>query len=145
MTQREKDLLLQDLCSRLPYGVKCEDKYGNVLELNGINNPNIVTFKCSDKTFWSTNLDECKPYLFPLSSMTKKQKNSFPFSYSFLEALINGGICLDEIECITLNDMVDVIQGCYENHLDIHGLIPKGLAIDATGLNIYGNKCYSNE
>jgi hypothetical protein len=77
--------------------------------------------------------------------MTKKQKNSFPFSYSFLEALINGGICLDEIECITLNDMVDVIQGCYENHLDIHGLIPKGLAIDATGLNIYGNKCYSNE
>ena len=71
MTQEQKDLLLKDLCGRLPYGVICEDIYGNVLELNGIDKPNIITLKCSDKTFWATDLDKCKPYLFPLSSMTE--------------------------------------------------------------------------
>ena len=73
MTQEEKDLLLKDLCARLPYGIICEDGYGNVLELNGIDKPNTATFKCSDKTFWTTDLDKCKPYLFPLSSMTEEQ------------------------------------------------------------------------
>jgi hypothetical protein len=33
--------------------------------------------------------------------------------------------------------MIDAIQWCYKNHFDIYGLIPKGLAIDATGKNIY--------
>jgi hypothetical protein len=29
------------------------------------------------------------------------------------------------------------MEWCYKNHLDVNGLIPKGLAIDATGLNVY--------
>lgn len=74
MTQEERDLLFKELYMRLPYGIICEDVYGNVLELNNIYKPNTVTFKCSDKTFWTTDLDKCKPYLFPLSSMTDEQK-----------------------------------------------------------------------
>ena len=79
MIQEEKQLLLVDLCGRLPYGVICEDEYGNVLELNSIDKPNTVTFKCSDNTFWTTDLDKCKPYLFPKSSMTVEQRDSYRF------------------------------------------------------------------
>jgi hypothetical protein len=137
MTQEEKNILIKDLSARLPYGVMLETDNVFPQKLEGITfDKDTFLISVSDGAFtldWMT----FRPYLYPLSSMTKKQKNSFPFSYSFLEALINGGICLYEIECITLNDMNDVIQGCYENHFDIHGLIPKGLAIDATGLDIY--------
>lgn len=139
MTQEQKELLLKDLCARLPYGVKIAmpglwDSKITIEPLNEI-------FKGDDDLFRVNGNGHCieyiKPYLFPLSSITVEQKNSFPFSYSFLEALIDDGVYFDEDECITLNDMIVVIQWCYKNHFDIHGLIPKGLAIDATGKNIY--------
>lgn len=137
MTQEQKDLLLRDLCSRLPYGVKINynDK---VYNFSGIHSSNMCVLSDNeDNAFTIPGIKYIKPYLFPLSSMTEEQKNSFPFSYSFLEALIDGGVYFDEDECITLNDMILVIQWCYKNHFDIHGLIPMGLAIDATGKNIY--------
>ena len=120
MTQEEKDLLLRDLCGRLPYGVICEDEYGNTLELNSIDKPNMVTFKCSDKTFWSTDLDKCKPYLFPLSSMTAEQKTS----HNFLKHSAHA-------------NPIKLIDWYNKNHFDYRGIIPMGLAIDATDKNIY--------
>lgn len=137
MTTEQKDLLLKDICSRLPYGVKVqsysyEDDIETVETLYNIDSDGYMsTLECD------TLKNITKPYLFPLSSMTDEQKNSFPFSYSFLEALIDDGVYFDEDECITLNDMIDVIQWCYKNHFDIYGLIPLRLAIDATGKNIY--------
>ena len=136
MTQENKELLLKDLCARLPYGVICEDRYGNVLELIGIDNPNTATFKCSDKTFWGTDLDKCKLYLFPLSSMTEKQKEEYEdalVSHDY----VNGGWTMAK----TFDDEYVVpywfVDFCNKNHLDYRGLIPMGLAIDATGKNIY--------
>ena len=124
MTEEYKQLLLKDLSLRLPYGVICEDEYGNVLELNGIDKPNFVTFKCSDNTFWTTDLDKCKPYLFPFTSMTEEQEMEYG---SLLESDING-ICYDTVESIDY---------LIAHHFDYRGLIPMGLANDATGLNIY--------
>ena len=126
MTQEEKDLLLKDLCARLPYGIICEDGYGNVLELNGIDKPNTATFKCSDKTFWTTDLDKCKPYLFPLSSMTEEQTEE-------LIKLINT----DQNDNNEFMRSLCRIEFYHKNHFDYRGLIEKGLAVDATGLNIY--------
>lgn len=123
MKKEEKDLLLKDLCGRLPYGIICEDGYGNVLELNGIDKPNSITFKCSDKTFWTTDLDKCKPYLFPLSSMTEEQKAE-------LAMLVVG------VEDLFKSFLIEV-EFYHKHHIDYGGLIEKGLAIDATGLNIY--------
>ena len=124
MTKEEKELLLKDLCSRLPYGVICEDGYGNDLELNGIDKPNTITFKCATKSFWITDdLDKCKPYLFPMSSMSAEQK--------------------EEYDQITIRDGVLTVwtTSTYDwlnkNHFDYRDLIKKGLAIDATNLNIY--------
>ena len=137
MTQKQKDILLKDLCARLPYGVKVQsydldDDMETIETLREIDSDGYVsTIECD------TLKHTLKPYLFPMSSMTEEQQNSFPFSYSFLEALIDGSVYFDEDECITLNDMIDIIQWCYKNHFDIYGLIPMGLAIDATGLNIY--------
>ncbi len=122
MTQKDKDLLLKDLCARVPYGVICEDEYGNILELNGINNPNTATFKCSDKTFWTTDLDKCRPYLFPLSSMTEEQEKEYLNTCN--------GYC-------TYYWTEETFDWLNENHFDYHGLIPINLANDATGLNIY--------
>ena len=128
MTQEDKDLLLKDLCARLPYGVICEDGYGNIAELIGIDKPNIATFKCATKSFWTTNLDECKPYLFPLSSMNEEQK------------IIYGDLCYAVINSLAwethkvLNELVDWLD---KNCFDHRGLIGKGLAINATNLNIY--------
>lgn len=71
MTQEEKDLLLKDLCARLSYGVKAEIlnredtrrqvvvSYGNICYVPEIGNG-----------WWK----ECKPYLFPLSSMTDRNR-----------------------------------------------------------------------
>ena len=133
INDQERDLLLKDLCARLPYGVICEDEYGNVLELNGIDKPNFVTFKCSDNTFWTTDLDKCKPYLFPLSSMTEEQRKELwelHFDY------ISDEIFIDT-EFVYHEDYVHLIDWLNKNHFDWRGLIPMGLANDATGLNIY--------
>lgn len=128
MTQEKKDLLLKDLSARLPYGVICEDEYGNIFELNGIDKPNTVTFKCSDKTFWTTDLDGCKPYLFPMSSMTEWQDRE-------LEILMKNSI--ESCGMLYPYDCLEMERFFNENHIDWRGLIPMGLAIDATNLNIY--------
>lgn len=63
----------------------------------------------------------CRPYLFPLSSMTEEQRNEYH------ELLYNPNHGLD----------IDYFDWCHKNHFDCRGLIKKGLAIDATELNIY--------
>ena len=125
MKQEDKDLLLQDLCGRLPYGVKCSHPYGIgklesiAKEEHGID----VTFKTPDDNYYS--IDDCKPYLFPLSSMTEEQMDE----YDNLKQDIWDK--LKDWKCAKLLDWLN------KNHFDYRGLIEKGLAIDATGLNIY--------
>lgn len=135
MTQEDKELLLRDLCARLPYGIICDDGYGNVLELNGIDNPNTAIFKCSDKTFGTTDLDKCKPYLFPLSSMTEKQYNEF-FTYYHNIEMAEVEASGDYLKAAYIGDDAKY-SWLNKNHFDYRGLIEKGLAIDATNLNIY--------
>ena len=87
MTQEEKELLLKDLCARLPYKVKCRiTKKGVVRELkpmdNGINIPVNqvcdITLKKTLNTDIINDFDNdnivLKPYLRPMSSMTEEEK-----------------------------------------------------------------------
>lgn len=142
MKQKEKDLLLQDLCSRLPYGVIAETPMGkgHVCDINltifgtniGVNiNPTIRD------TF---DIEDIRLYLFPLSSMTEEQKKEYRDIIS--PALIASIEECDEDEnnfpsLITIAPDVVSINWCNKNHFDYNGLIEKGLALDATGLNIY--------
>lgn len=137
MKEEDKKLLLKDLSARLLYGIICDDGYGNVLELNGIDKPNTATFKCSDKTFWTTDLDKCKPYLFPLSSMTKEQEDEWDDLY--IKPLCERLNPHTRKEDLMLRAKAGYAATFWlmENHFDYLGLIPMGLANDATGLNIY--------
>lgn len=118
MKQEDKELLLKDLCSRLPYGVKCiATSNGYISYISSIESQyNVVTFDNGRQE----ELCDIKPYLFPLSSMTEEQMNS-------LTKFVANGIRGKNI----LYDWYN------KNHFDYRGLIPKGLANDATGLNIY--------
>lgn len=129
MIQEEKDLLVKDLCGRLPYGVKIRVEYPFLEEkdwepetLYGLD---LQRF-CIAGT--SVRLEEFKPYLFPLSSMTEGQKDI----YCYLQDMV-----IYNSKGFVTDDVMRYIRWCYEKHLDINDLISKGLALDATGLNIY--------
>ena len=89
MTQEQKELLLKDLCARLPYGVKVKFQVNEVSaieekfiynidgEYSYITNGKSYLTLDIIKALFNNHLDEVKPYLFPLSSMTEKQKEEF--------------------------------------------------------------------
>lgn len=68
MTQEQKDLLLKDLCARLPYGVKVE--YENeTFDVEHVC-PMYEEVKLDIPETWTIDVSEVKPYLFPMSNMT---------------------------------------------------------------------------
>ena len=121
---KDKQLLLQDLCGRLPYGVKVS-YYGSSEEcecvdvVEGIySNGEVVVGQ------YGLPIESVKPYLCPLLSMTKEQRKEW-----------HNTMFQDEFGLLTpLPESFDWLN---KNHFDYRGLIPMGLANDATGLNIY--------
>ena len=138
MKQKDKDLILKDLCGRLPYGVKFECNK-NVYTATGLDL--IVTdegdweYAVTAKGIAPIEIDFIKPYLFPLSSMTEEQKREYNrWKYMIPVCHYEYGDVVEEIE---LYDSPESFEYLIENHFDYRGLIPMGLAIDATGLNVY--------
>ena len=140
MTQKNKKLLLlKDICARLPYGLIVETPKGkgHVCDINltifgyefGVNiNPTVRD---------NFSINDVKPYLFPLSSMTEEQKKYINDRWNINE---NFDFEIDPNwgkYFVDLDDVVDYINWLNKNHFDINNLIPMKLAIDATGLNIY--------
>jgi len=132
MIQEHKELLLKDLSARCPYGV--------ILECCGLVGEELRTITKEGLINDDYDIDEVKPYLFPLSSMTEEQ-------YYELQNCSSDD-CLEHMELVkTLRDYTDfthwplysyrVIDWFHKNHFDYRGLIPMGLAIDATNKNIY--------
>ena len=122
MTQEDKELLLKDLCARLPYGVKVESVFINP-DTKEHKSCGIEVFNATSLLMIRDGLGEFKPYLFPLSSMTGRLKAE----------LFNLRIDIED----PFQDTLCEIDFYHRNHFDYRGLIEKGLAIDATGLNIY--------
>jgi hypothetical protein len=109
MTQEEKSLILRDICGRLPYGItiyRITDNSTHRIQYSDITE-NIDQFshflECS-------GVDNIKPYLRPMSSMTDKEK-----AYYF---------AIDE-------EPVSCIDWLNKHHFDYRGLIEKGLALEA--------------
>ena len=143
MTQENKELLFKDLSARLPYEVKVHAKYVDtdtdvekVGVLSMIDNDTVVAFTCDDTNCYNyVAIHEVKPYLFPISSMNEEQKREY--NYWKHEVPVGYYEYGDIVEKIELFDSPESFQYLIENHFDYHGLIEKGLAIDATGKNIY--------
>ena len=138
MRQEDKELLLKDLCSRLPYGVKGLHR-GEKRELLVMDS--FGSYQVNEYDAWfDLNSVIFKPYLFPFSSMTDEEQEELKQEHSKDEMLY--------IECLERTAKGDnsmrgkvithyAMDWCNKNHFDYRGLIEKGLAIDATGLNVY--------
>lgn len=129
MTQEYKELLLKDLCARLPYKPIVQIDGCGMWNLRGVDHDDSSELRDRVIVWYGENypssknsfpIINCKPYLFPLSSMTEEQQINLT---KFVANGINGE---------------NILYDWYnKNHFDYRGLIPMGLAIDATGLNIY--------
>lgn len=127
MTQEDKDLLLKDLCARLPYGVKVYDIKSSInssfMNLNHVNGTVKEVFISYMHKCRTAPIEDIKPYLFPLSNMTSKQRAE-------LSMLVAN-------EYDMLKSFLIEIEFYHKHHFDYRGLIGKSLALDATNLGIY--------
>lgn len=114
MKQEDKQLLLKDLCARLPYGVH--------LFTNSKHHIRLLTISRDldyDEQYWINGLydvDEVKPYLRTISSMTDEEHKEY-------EQWLPDGF------------NINTVNWLLEHHFDFMGLIPKGLAIEVTEEN----------
>ena len=153
MTTEQKDLLLKDLCVRLPYRVKAYVKNWSKLDRKyyegtytvasihpSLNDILVTSDKFSVEVILGYDDYEIKPYLFPLDSMTGEQiyelrdilGDDFEIDkYGIIDLIRNRRTSLSYLE---LDAMFEYF---HKNYLDYRGLIKKDLALDATGLNIY--------
>lgn len=132
MTQEEKQLLIKDLCGRVPYVTFVYVDWHETEELeicedyeDDEEEPNIHTLiscnyygECDlDDNLYKTIYD-IKPYLRPLSSMTAEEKEDF-------------GVQFTSEGLVTLADTVECINWLNAHQFDYRGLIPMGLALEA--------------
>lgn len=155
MTEEQKQILIKDLCGRLPYGVKVllvkegvVGVLGNIYMYLERGDNGVTEIKCATRFYGESNIpiEEFKPYLLPLSSMTKEQKDEF---YEMIRPVILEGFKEDETLCYDRDEenrpittklvAPDVVETDWLNahHFDYRGLIEQGLAIDATDMDIY--------
>ena len=137
MTQKDKELLLKDLCARLPYGVKVESVFINP-DSKEHKSCGIEVFDATSILMIRDGLGEFKPYLFPLSSMTEEQQKEANIFDDMDMDILSENLGRNHrnktnIPTATYN----YIDWLNETHFDYRGLISMGLAIDATELNVY--------
>ena len=120
MTQKDKSLLLKDLCARLPYGVRVHLVYDDDVSFEremGIGSLHDIMFE---------NVVDAKPYLRPMSSMTEEEEEEYRNidnrSYS----------CPMDYAHIPASERIDWLNA---HHFDYRGLIERGLAIAVTEEN----------
>lgn len=119
MTKEEKQILLKDLCMRLPYGVKVKSSRRQMVSTLSLDIMTDFHLGCT-----------VKPYLRPLSSMTKEEANEA----CRLEIFENRIISIFPNNptyhfTVAIGDAV--IDWLNENHFDYRNLIEKRLALEA--------------
>ena len=127
MTPEDKELLLKDLCARLPYGVKAKITEEGVLSYDSgtgvivgkehVDNE-IFILQCKNDSWCLTAISEFVPYLRPMSSMTEEEKKEWVSLRTDVEKYYRIGH--------------DAVVDFYnKHHFDYRGLIEIGLALEA--------------
>lgn len=117
MTQEEKQLLIKDISSRLPYCVEAQVNNNIDGETKSFVVNKELTFDDVNSFINNDAVCDIKPYLRPMSSMTDEEFKTYEYFFD------EDGL----IDC-----SVDVyIDWLLEGHFDFRGLIPKGLALEA--------------
>jgi len=146
MTQEDKQLLLKDLCARLPYGVMVSvqggefDSYKYPYQLTAVSKFGLDSFCKVYNSIYTPlgapNVEDVKPYLRSMSSMTEEERKELKnvtcpngtgyFHEQYLVCPVNHFG-----EQISFDFMSEIIDWLNEHHLDFRGLIEKGLALEA--------------
>ena len=121
MTREDKELLLKDLCSRLPHGVKCN---ALLKQIDGSLKSTFGTLKGYNNGYATVgqnlvDIETIRPYLRPVSSMTEEEKIDYQAFFNY------DGVEYPE----------EYIDWLNAHHFDYRGLIGKGLAIEVTEEN----------
>ena len=150
MKAEDKELLIKDLSARLPYGVKVQiDLQSNIyppmickvcnIEFAEIGS-SFIGVEVLPDSYSEYREFLCKPYLFPLSSMTEEQREEFLNIQKDERQILTDALIdykygkRDRIPTIASYKHIDWLN---TYHFDYRGLIEKDLALDATGMNIY--------
>ena len=129
MTQENKELLLQDLCARLPFKI-CTNLPNHHLvshkyiihDINIQNGWTTGILDCLGRIqIYGAKVEDIKPYLRPMSSMTEEESKEF----AMLQTDFYSDGWLYPIAS------VNMVNWLNKNHFDYRGLIEKGLAIEA--------------
>ena len=139
MTEQDKELLLKDLCARLPYGVKCTTTstcWNGIYEIIGYKDKRIY-LDCPqyDEGDDEWLIENIKPYLRPMSSMTVEEAEKLEqiaiktLGDFMFEAEEDGGAIYHFSKWKTISpEMFDYLNSI---HIDYRGLIPMSLALPA--------------
>lgn len=122
MEQKDKELLLKDLCARLPYKVYVNYDGGRDKQYEGILDDILPSRGEAYVEYCLCDIDDIRPYLRPLSSMTDEEKDEYTETFD---------ITSPEVEDYDIFQ-VRMVDWLIEHHFDIRGLIEKGLALEAT-------------
>ena len=130
MKQEDKQLLLQNLCEMLPYGVCVHIIYKTRKPCYRKLTPRDIQW------FIDSKIENIKPYLRPMSSMTEKEYDTFPIPYSFDSfSTWNNTILSEVVEgtqiLIGIDDITEIIDWLNAHYFDYRGMIEKGLALEA--------------
>ena len=142
MDEKDKDLLMKDLCGRLPYGVKAnvsgwdEEKQEEVnipLRVYSIDTDGYLHFESNDYDVNYYGIEHCALFLRPMSSMTEEECDMVEVilgDENIFDFMRNGDIILKEgnFTQVMLSRLYDYFNSI---HVDYRGLIPKGFAIEA--------------
>ena len=132
MVLEDRDVLLKDLCTRLPYGVIVRGVF-----LNYSTDKGKILYEEYDKLLNYQDLnryESLKPYLRPMSSMTKEERKEYEGFIIHREHINAQGQEWD-IDCFSFNSVPRLINWLNAHHFDYHELIDRGLAIEVTEEN----------
>lgn len=137
MTQEEKQLLINDLYARVPYGIKVWYPNGNgvISTVKGIVD-DICYFNENPRYGNCCPIESVKPYLRPMSSMTDEEKKEYKSFFSIGEYSCGGSLNGEEYEYIAdsrddISQSVSLFDWLNAHHFDYRGLIEDGLALEA--------------
>lgn len=120
MTKAEKELLLIDLCARLPYDVMMcsmeDDGLGNFSQGES------YELKPTDMYYRFDDYDRDIPYLRPMSSMTEEEKKDYELLCDYY---------MDDKEEKHYFNNFATLDWMNQKHFDYRGLIKLGLALEA--------------
>jgi hypothetical protein len=133
MTQEEKELLLKDLCTRLPYDVVIhyhwEEKGADgIVDVDKkLIFPDVDSLKDTLTELQDWCIVDWKPYLRPMSSMTDEESKEYRM---FIDCLYND-FTSESTQCVYIDKINDYLDWLNSRHFDYRGLIEKGLALEA--------------